>query len=1095
VNPEKRQTIQPIPITLYDSEPVYQQGKIISVNKKYMVYGIRGGFLRVINKFTAKRTLLKGHVQHLSDISFQNTDSNVLASVDKGGSLIVWEIIDGDGAVDYKKLVHLKQKEGEERYYKRLRWHPTHPGLLFTVSDKSEIDAWCIKKLRDGESVEYTIDGTFPEDAHTSIREASVVEAHDIGISFDGKFLATCGDTSNEVALWEVPEGGIGKYEHVVNWTPHGQEPLNSIHFLGSAQNRDMANFVITGGPCNQEFKVWSIQDVRKGIRLLQTVHFKPNPSFQPTHWDEQAFLNVCEVDPSSSFLVVCNQKESTACVLRIKTPYIDVDSDQLETRLDFLTEFELQQCVISFGLSTKGSKAQPEDGGSPDISVGLICIQTKSIQLWHLQKISPPAEQPKQEQKAVEDAPVENKEKDEDSNDKETEPESADKTQTLAKNGSSSSVDETREQRRQKMLALLGNSVGQAASAQKTPVKEESPTATPPPSAVPEPTADLTPVTDPAIVSMSQPAIPSGISDPASSADLGRGPMPALVSPAMLQSMMPLPSSTSAPQATAESSFTPAEAAAPAGDAAEDVEPAPRSPAGSPTEPEAPEMVEEPVPVPQPIIISGDSPDHKIFALLHKQLEDMQQAQARQYMQMQRLLKEQKEAHEKQMEEMRQNMVQQHQKHNEASFNHTKEQRQHMQQFGNHLHTTLAKQFQEMIRLLADKLSQYTDKMGPQFQAMQTQMEAKQKQFSDEMMREVKKDISQIKDQLASYIKHQKEYNELVKGKTKDTVEAEQQRMQKLLETVSHTILNTVPDRLEVMFETKLEQSIQKKVLQVLDKSIETKLGDKMKESMRLHFQKMLLPPFENSFQKIFDQVNTSLKASLQSQTEEINKNLRPEVVTTSLSRSLTDLEHVIGRTVGEQVARILPQTVNHMLETQLSQELPKLIQKTMTEVLTKMAGSNFLSADNAPTMEMPQEKTISDIKEEVSRMIQAKEFDEAFTRILSLSSIEMMEWLCGETDAKEVFEGSHPLTNAVILSLIQQLAFAINSQTSLKLGWLQECVIAFNPDDPVTKPHVQDVLGQVIVMLESFFSSTTEPEHKKSARAVLMMLKSVMP
>ena len=43
------------------------------------------------------------------------------------------------------------------------------------------------------------------------------------------------------------------------------------------------------------------------------------------------------------------------------------------------------------------------------------------------------------------------------------------------------------------------------------------------------------------------------------------------------------------------------------------------------------------------------------------------------------------------------------------------------------------------------------------------------------------------------------------------------------------------------------------------------------------------------------------------------------------------------------------------------------------------------------------------------------------------------MMEWLCGETDAKEVFEGSHPLTNAVILSLIQQLAFAINSQVAV--------------------------------------------------------------
>ena len=77
--------------------------------------------------------------------------------------------------------------------------------------------------------------------------------------------------------------------------------------------------------------------------------------------------------------------------------------------------------------------------------------------------------------------------------------------------------------------------------------------------------------------------------------------------------------------------------------------------------------------------------------------------------------------------------------------------------------------------------------------------------------------------------------------------------------------------------------------------------------------------------------------------------------------------------------------------------QELPKLIQKTMTEVLTKMAGSNFLSADNAPTMEMPQEKTISDIKEEVSRMIQAKEFDEVLSRVVGPGLILVLrnsEW-----------------------------------------------------------------------------------------------------
>ena len=46
----------------------------------------------MINKFTGKRTLLKGHTQQLSDIGFQNSESHVLASVNKDGSIIIWEV-------------------------------------------------------------------------------------------------------------------------------------------------------------------------------------------------------------------------------------------------------------------------------------------------------------------------------------------------------------------------------------------------------------------------------------------------------------------------------------------------------------------------------------------------------------------------------------------------------------------------------------------------------------------------------------------------------------------------------------------------------------------------------------------------------------------------------------------------------------------------------------------------------------------------------------------------------------------------------------------------------------------------------------------
>ena len=52
--------------------------------------------------------------------------------------------------------------------------------------------------------------------------------------------MATGGIEPNKVVLWEVPDGGIGQYEQIIDWAPHGSEPLNLVHFLGSAQNKDM---------------------------------------------------------------------------------------------------------------------------------------------------------------------------------------------------------------------------------------------------------------------------------------------------------------------------------------------------------------------------------------------------------------------------------------------------------------------------------------------------------------------------------------------------------------------------------------------------------------------------------------------------------------------------------------------------------------------------------------------------------------------------------------------------------------------------------------------------------------------------------------
>lgn len=57
------------------------------------------------------------------------------------------------------------------------------------------------------------------------------------GVSFDGRFLASGGEEANKLALWEIPEGGIGDYELILEWQPHGNDVMQSLHFLGSSKH------------------------------------------------------------------------------------------------------------------------------------------------------------------------------------------------------------------------------------------------------------------------------------------------------------------------------------------------------------------------------------------------------------------------------------------------------------------------------------------------------------------------------------------------------------------------------------------------------------------------------------------------------------------------------------------------------------------------------------------------------------------------------------------------------------------------------------------------------------------------------------------
>ena len=70
-------------------------GNSVASNDRYMAYvleGRSGYVLRLIQQETNGRALLKGFTGAVVDVAFAHSNSNLLAAVDQGGNVYVWDL-------------------------------------------------------------------------------------------------------------------------------------------------------------------------------------------------------------------------------------------------------------------------------------------------------------------------------------------------------------------------------------------------------------------------------------------------------------------------------------------------------------------------------------------------------------------------------------------------------------------------------------------------------------------------------------------------------------------------------------------------------------------------------------------------------------------------------------------------------------------------------------------------------------------------------------------------------------------------------------------------------------------------------------------
>eukprot|EP01090_Pellita_catalonica_P016979 TRINITY_DN502_c0_g1_i1.p1 TRINITY_DN502_c0_g1~~TRINITY_DN502_c0_g1_i1.p1 ORF type:complete len:1115 (-),score=261.55 TRINITY_DN502_c0_g1_i1:90-3434(-) len=382
-----RKQLEVTAITIYSSEVLHYLGARIAVNSNYICYVVKGNMIRVINIYSAQRCLLRGHHQPVTDLQFFSKDDDILGSVGEDGQIYIWKIIEDsdEEKITYEKALHIKP-EGAGVYHERIVWHPRTKGVFATASTNGLVYVWQVAHLK-SESGEQT--GGKPLEVGCKI--------NDIAFSSDGKYLAAAGEDGYvRVWDWDVPAANP-----ILLWAPHPisgsqkNEPVYAVRFFARQQKKRTNNkepegkkdvvesegfsdWILTGGKNNSVLRLWEWDGQNSAIpKAKQCVRF----ATENDGTADDKFFNHIALDPTNTFLCVANSKQPVCYIVHLAHT-----KDSCE--FDYLAEFPVHYGpILSFNIinDPKPDAVGPVNTPENIAEMQLYCVQPKGIQMYHI--------------------------------------------------------------------------------------------------------------------------------------------------------------------------------------------------------------------------------------------------------------------------------------------------------------------------------------------------------------------------------------------------------------------------------------------------------------------------------------------------------------------------------------------------------------------------------------------------------------------------------------------------------------------------------------------------------------------------------------
>ncbi|XP_014852411.1 PREDICTED: enhancer of mRNA-decapping protein 4 isoform X1 [Poecilia mexicana] len=279
--------------------------------------------------------------------------------------------------------------------------------------------------------------------------------------------------------------------------------------------------------------------------------------------------------------------------------------------------------------------------------------------------------------------------------------------------------------------------------------------------------------------------------------------------------------------------------------------------------------------------------------------------------------------------------------------------------------------------------------------------------------------------------------------------------------------------------------------------------------------FQSTVLPVFERGCQSMFQQINDSFKQGTQDYIQQLEAHLKSRKQREQEARdpvigqlqqaidgfqSCTDqLASSVSTAVRAEVQHQMQVVVGNLQESILShlQRIVKgevsLAMREQQAVVTSsiMQAMRSAAGTPVPTAHLDYQSQQANILQ----LLQQGQLNQAFQQALSATDLNLVLYVCETIDSQQVFgQTPCPLSQPVLLSLIQQLSSNLATRSQLKISYLEDAVMNLDHSEPLTRDHMSSVLAQVRSKLLAFLQQDPHSPLSKRARGLLLMLHGVV-